>query len=217
VSLHEALPANLGLSTYERMREMILRGELGTGTARPQTPMADRPGVSRTPVREAITRLVSDGLVVREAGLTPVVRRLTVDDFVEILHVRRLLEVEAAGRAAASGGSPALLALRQRFVAFRDGPAPDAESHVEADDRLHLGLVRLAGSKLLEGLVVDLRQKTRIFDTGRVPERLLPGAIEHIEIIDAVMAGDCEGAQAAMRRHIDNVRASVLRHLNRLG
>jgi len=217
MSLGEPLPSSLGLSTYERMREMILRGELATGTALHEKRMADRLGVSRTPVREAITRLVSDGLVIREAGLTPVVRRLTVNDFIEILHVRRLLEVDAAGRAAAVGGSPALRSMRECFVAFRDGPPPHPDTHHEADDRLHATLVRLAGSRLLESLVADLRQKTRIFDTGRVPERLTPGAIEHIEIIDAVMAGDCERAQGAMRKHIDNVRASVLTHLNRLG
>jgi DNA-binding GntR family transcriptional regulator len=217
MSLSEPLPSSLGLTTYERMREMILRGELATGTALQEKRMADRLGVSRTPVREAITRLVSDGLVMREAGLTPVVRRLAVDDFIEILHVRRLLEVETAGRAAAIGGSPALLALRERLVAFLDGPPPDTDTHHEVDDLLHNTLARLAGSKLLESMVTDLRQKTRIFDTGRVPERLTPGALEHIEIIDAVTAGDYERAQAAMRRHIDNVRASVLTHLSRLG
>ena len=217
MSLSEPLASSLGSSTYERMREMILRGELATGTALQEKRMADRLGVSRTPVREAITRLVSDGLVIREAGLTPVVRRLTVDDFIEILHVRRLLEVEAAGRAAAVGGNDELLALRAVFIAFRDGPAPSPEAHIDADDRLHNTVVKLAGSRLLAGMVADLRQKTRIFDTGRVPERLRPGASEHIEIIDAVMARDCERAQAAMRTHIDNVRASVLTHLTRLG
>jgi DNA-binding GntR family transcriptional regulator len=199
------------------MREMILRGEVATGTALQEKRMADRLGVSRTPVREAITRLVSDGLVIREAGLTPIVRRLSIDDFIEILHVRRLLEVEAAGRAALVGGTPELKALREVFVGFRDGVVPNPETHIEADDRLHNAVVRLARSQLLEGMVSDLRQKTRIFDMGRVPERLCPGAIEHIEIIDAVMAQDCERAQAAMRNHIDNVRSSVLSHLSRLG
>jgi DNA-binding GntR family transcriptional regulator len=58
--------------------------------------------------------------------------------------------------------------------------------------------------------------KTRMFDTGRVPERLLPGAAEHIAIIDAVTARDPARAQAAMLTHLTHVRASVLAHLERL-
>ncbi|MCX7325269.1 MAG: GntR family transcriptional regulator [Hyphomicrobiales bacterium] len=206
----------LGLATYERLRDMILCGELAAGARLQEKRLADQLGVSRTPVREAITRLAADGLVTREAGLTPLVRRLRVDDFIEILHVRRLLEVDAAGRAAAAPRDLRLMALRARFVAFGEGPPPDPAAHMAADDELHNRLAHLAGSHLLAELIADLRRKTRIFDAGRVPERLRPGAREHIAIIDAVLDGDADAAREAMRSHIDNVRASVLRHLERL-
>lgn len=206
----------LGQWSYERMRGMILHGTLATGAGLSEKRLADLLGVSRTPVREAITRLVSDGLVVHEAGQTPVVRSLSIGDFIEVLHVRRLLEVEAAGRAAEAGGTGGFDALRQRFIAFRDGPPPHPEAHMQADDALHNSLADRAGSRLLAKMIEDLRLKTRIFDTSRLPARLLPGAAEHVEIIDAVLAQDPERAQAAMRTHIDNVRASVLAHLGRL-
>jgi DNA-binding GntR family transcriptional regulator len=208
--------ATLGQSTYETLREMILKGVLATGTTLQEKKLADRLGVSRTPVREALTRLASEGLVLQSAGERPVVRRLSVGDFIEILHVRRLLEVEAAGLAAETGGTAELQSLRATFVAFRDGAAPDAALHAATDDRLHHCLAELAGSRLLADLIQNLRLKTRIFDTGRVPERLVPGSCEHIEIIDAVQARDVARAQAAMRAHIDNVRSSVLSHLQRL-
>lgn len=210
------MTSTLGQSSYVRMREMILQGMLPTGTCLAEKRLADMLGVSRTPVREAITRLVSDGLVVHEAGQTPVVRSLSIGDFIEVLHVRRLLEVEAAGRAAEGGGTRELDALRLNFISFRDDMPPDPKTHMQADDRLHNCLADRAGSRLLAKMIQDLRLKTRIFDTDRLPARLIPGAIEHIEIIDAVIARDEKRAQAAMRTHIDNVRASVLAHLGRL-
>ncbi len=208
--------STLGNTTYERLREMILNGTLSAGTALQEKKLAEKLGVSRTPVREAIMRLMVEGLVLRSAGITPVVRRLSVDDFIEILHVRRLLEVEAAGRAAEAGGSEELRAIRTRIQAYADGVVPSADEHVAVDDRLHDTIASLAGSRLLSELIGDLRQKTKIFDMGRVPERFQPGVAEHLEIIDAVLARDPERAQNAMRVHIDNVRGSVLTHLRRL-
>ncbi len=216
MSKREDVAARLGDSTYERIRNMILEGDLPTGTALQEKRLSESLSVSRTPVREAIVRLISDGLVVREAGLAPVVRRMSVDDFIEVLHVRRLLEVEAAGRAAEQGHVPELLTLRERFLRYRDDPDTDFIEQFEADEALHGLLARQTGSRLLAELIHDLRMKARIFDAARVPHRLRAGSIEHIEIVDAVMAGDPERAREAMRTHIDNVRSSVLSHLRRL-
>lgn len=216
MNTHEDPISTLGHSTYERLRDMILSGALPAGTSLQEKKLAERLGVSRTPVREATMRLMMEGLVLRAAGLTPVVRKLSVDDFIEILHVRRLLEVEAAGRAAEKGGSDDLREIAARIAEFRDGLEPTPEEHVTVDDRLHQVIADLAGSRLLAELISDLRQKTKIFDMGRVPERFQPGVLEHLEIIDAILNRDVERAQSAMRTHIDNVRASVMAHLRRL-
>jgi len=208
--------ASLGETTYERLRDLIFSGTLVAGDALQEKKLADLLGVSRTPVREAITRLTTEGLVERNAGLTPVVRRLSANDFIEILHVRRLLEVEAAGRAAETGGSDELRLIAARIRAFGNGHIPTAEAHIAVDDELHSTVANLAGSRILAELIRDLRQKTKIFDMGRVPERFEPGITEHIEIIDAILARDTARAQTAMRTHIDNVRSSVIDHLRRL-
>ncbi len=208
--------STLGHTTYQRLRDMILQGRLPIGTALQEKRLATLLGVSRTPVREAITRLFSEGLVLRDSGQTPVVRRMSVDEMVEVLHVRLLLEVDAAGRAAEGGRYEGFAALREQFARFGSGTVPTPEEHFGADDALHNLLAQRSDSRLLADLIRDLRMKTRIFDTGRVPERLVPGAQEHIAIIDAVLAGDAPAAREAMRVHIENVRTSVLAHLRRL-
>lgn len=212
----DGMISTLGNSTYKRLREMIFSGALAAGEALQEKRLAERLGVSRTPVREAITRLMSEGLVQRNGGVTPVVRKLSVKDFIEILHVRRMLEVEAAGLAAEVGGSDELRQIGARIAAFRDGEIPSHESHVLVDDSLHATVANLAGSRVLAELINDLRQKTKIFDMGQLPERFAPGIAEHLEIVDAITDRDVLRAQIAMRTHIDNVRASVIGHLQRL-
>ncbi len=96
----DALTSTRGQVAYRRLRELILEGTFPPGTPLQENMLAAKIGVSRTPVREALAQLISEGLVSRVAGLTPVVRGLSADDLVEILHLRRLLEVEAAS----SGG-----------------------------------------------------------------------------------------------------------------
>lgn len=206
----------LGNATYARLRDMILNGALPTGTTLQEKKLAENLGVSRTPVREAVMRLVMDGLVQRTAGLTPVVRKLSVDDFIEILHARRLLEVEAARKAAEAGDGGALDGVKAILLSYRNGTVPTAEEHIASDDALHQKVADLARSRLLVSMIGDLRQKTRIFDMGRLPERFAPGVAEHLEIIEAIQAKDPDRAEIAMRTHIDNVRASVLGHLRRL-
>ncbi len=208
--------ANLGDTAYLRLRQMIVSGELEAGARVLENDCAARLGISRTPVREAISRLTSEGLVRRPEGGTPVVHRISTDEIVEILHVRRLLEVEAARQAAGAPGRDALLRLRALFEGFLSGERPTAEAHSAADDELHERIAAMSGSRLLESLISDMRLKTRIFDKGSIPERFEPGCEEHIAIIDGIVSGDPERAQAAMKTHMDNVREGILNHLTRL-
>ena len=207
----------LGESTYEQLRRMIVSGELSAGTRLQEKPFADRLGVSRTPVREAIARLVSEGLVTRALGGVPVVNKISISEIIEILHVRRLLECETA-RQAASVHVPveAILSLRARTEQLLQRGRSSISEHADLDEEFHITIARIAGSKLLADLVQNLKQKTRIFDKGFIPDRFEPGLNEHIEILDAILARDPARAEAGMRRHLDNVRESILASIHRL-
>ncbi|BDA86475.1 GntR family transcriptional regulator [Aureimonas sp. SA4125] len=207
----------LGHSVHERLRGMILAGELPSGTPLQEKVFAERLGVSRTPVREAVAKLTSEGLVTRSGGGVPTVSRISVSEIMEILHVRRLLESETARQAAGVNASPEpFLALRGRLTQYLQGARPSVTEYADFDESLHCLVAKTAGSSLLTELVKGLKLKTRMFDKGSIPERFEPGCHEHIEIIDAILARDPERAELAMRTHIENARSAILNHLSRL-
>jgi DNA-binding GntR family transcriptional regulator len=200
-------------TAFQRIRAMILEGALEPGTRLSEKKFADSLGVSRTPVREAIGQLISEGLAVRSAGGAPVVNRVSLSDIMEILHARSLLECEAARKAALPGKDTSELAeLRARTQSFLDGPRPDAADHSALDMRLHAVIARMAGSKLLFELIEGLKTRTRMYDQGSIPDRLVPGCHEHLAIIDEITAKDADAA-AAMKHHLANVRESIISHI----
>ena len=94
--------ANLARTAFEAVRRMILTGELVGGVSLNERHLADRLGLSRTPVREALGRLIGEGYVTRE-GRRLIVGSIRVEDIMEILTVRRAVEGEAAEIAAGRG------------------------------------------------------------------------------------------------------------------
>lgn len=217
MSQDQTIGQTLGQSVHERLRGMILAGELPSGSPLQEKIFAERLGVSRTPVREAVARLTSEGLVTRSGGGVPTVSRISIAEIMEILHVRRLLECETARQAASVNAAPEpFLALRARLSEYLQGDRPGVAEYAQFDEDLHILIAKTAGSNLLTELVKGLKLKTRIFDKGSIPERFEPGCNEHIEIIDAILARDPDRAEAAMRCHIENARSAILSHVYHL-
>lgn len=205
----------LGSSTYERIKSMILDGTLAPGALLREKSFADQLGVSRTPVREAISQLISEGFATRTSGGTPAVNSVSLKDIMEILHVRSLLECEAARKAALSGKkADEMQALRVQVEGFLTGPRPDPDTHYALDERLHLTIADMAGSQLLGQLIESLKIKTRMYDQGSIPERFEPGCHEHIAIIDAILGGDANQAADAMKLHLKKVREAIISHIH---
>ncbi len=205
----------LGTSTYERMKAMILDGTLEPGGPLREKNFADLLGVSRTPVREAISQLISEGFAARSPSGTPIVASVSLSDVMEILHVRSLLECEAARKAALSNAkTDDFISIRAQIVAFLDGDRPTSEKHYAVDLLLHLAIARRAGSRLLAELIEGLKVKTRMYDQGSIPERFEPGCHEHLAIIDAITDGDADLAAETMMLHLKKVRESIISHIN---
>jgi GntR family transcriptional regulator, transcriptional repressor for pyruvate dehydrogenase complex len=208
----------------QQIEESIVKGNLKPGDQLPaERELAQRFGVSRTAVREAVKALREKGLVEAYSGrgtfvtdgTTEAVRQ-SLDLMVKIgqpegsshlAEVRAMLEPEIAALAAIRI-QDAELATMSEAVAVMDRAQKDPEAYIEADLDFHLALAEAAGNplilSLLDSIVGLLReQRLRIFRVPGGPER---GQFHHKKILDAVKHHDAEQARQAMRAHLSQVR-----------
>lgn len=212
LSSRSAIPVreNLRDQVANALRAALVAGELRPGVVYSAPTLAVDLGVSATPVREAMLDLAREGLVeaVRNKGfrITEVTER-ELDEYTEI---RELIEVPTIGRVTAVAGAEQLEALRPLAEEVVQGARRhDLIAYLEADRRFHLGLLGLAGNAHLVQVVGDLRKRSRLYGLTALDAkgRLVESAEEHLELLDLMIAGDVEGAQACMRHHLGNVRS----------
>lgn len=205
---------SLARDAHRRIIGMILEGALKPGDALQEASLGEALGISRTPVREAIKRIESEGLAATEGRFTRV-RRLGAAEIEEIFFLRLELE-PACARAAAAAPPPGLAETEARICALMQN-GPDSESddvQWTIDSELHEAIACAAGNRSAADVIAGLHRRTCIFDHTQVPDRFLKGCEEHLEILQAVRLGDGEAAEAAMRRHLTRARDAILARLH---
>jgi DNA-binding GntR family transcriptional regulator len=204
---------SLSEQAYSRILELILGGRIAPGTILQERKLAEMLSMSRTPLREALSRLEAERMITRSHGRAPVVSHVGIENFAFILDMRRILEVEAAGRA--TGHIPAEAA--ERVIKAIDDlvqvEQPTPAQHWAVDDLVHGTIADAAGNPLVAAAIRDLRRRTHLFNTARIPQRLMPGASEHLNMINAVTGSDPEASRQIMGRHLDNVRDAIIEYL----
>jgi DNA-binding GntR family transcriptional regulator len=196
---------------YTKLLDLFLSGGLPPGTVLQERRLAEQLGISRTPIREAISRLAAEGLVTPFENRSPMVSKVPVQKYVQILKTRKLFEVEAAGLAAEKGLSRQLAQSgRDAIAELLQKPKPSISEHWAVDDMIHGMISDAAQNRLLATTILDLRRRTHMFSTDRLPARLRPGAAEHLAILDAVESGDAVAARGSMADHIDNARIAIV-------
>ncbi|WP_033212839.1 GntR family transcriptional regulator [Kitasatospora phosalacinea] len=209
-------PRNL-ISVQERLRDQVahalraalISGELRPGVVYSAPTLAVDFGVSATPVREAMLDLAREGLVeaVRNKGFR--VTELSDRDLDEFTEIRALIEVPTVGQVARTATAEQLEALRPQARAIVAAAREhDLIGYLEADRQFHLDLLALAGNARLVETVGDLRKRSRLYGLNRLDQRgeLVTSAEEHLELLDVLLTGDAEAAQACMTRHLGHVR-----------
>jgi DNA-binding GntR family transcriptional regulator len=208
-----AVRSTLRDQVADGLRAAVVAGQMAPGEVYSAPVLAERFGVSATPVREALLDLVRDGLMepVRNKGFR--VSELDAAELDATGDVRLLLEPPAAALAAGRPDDERARAVAQlRPIAWAIVEAAergDVLAHVRVDREFHAGLLALAGNPVLAETVMRLRDRSRLYGLPGLARagRLVDSAREHDALLDLVEAGDADGAAAAMGVHVRHVRA----------
>jgi len=196
---------------YQLILDAIDRGEFPAGARLVETDLAERLGVSRTPVREALKQLEAQGVAAAE-GRRLVVATLDHDQLGELYEVRAVVEGLAAGLAARHAAQEEIAVLREMVESDRAlTDRPQALS--QANKRFHRQLHRASHNRYLNRMLQDMRRSLALLSqtTLAVPGRGAESVAEHDAIVRAIESRDPEAAEAAARRHISNAYASRLK------
>lgn len=201
---------------YEELKEAIVGLRLPPGQPLREAALAEQLGVSKTPIREALSRLQQEGLAETTSFKGAVVTGYSRQDLVEIYELRELLESSAA-RLAAQSMSDADKARLDQICAqsrsLKDGSDPERLAALIADfdvvlfDQVQNGRIRA----LIENLRAHLARIGQL--TAGIPGRVQTSVDEHDEIVAAIAARDPDLAEQRMREHIHSVRDVQLRAL----
>ena len=195
----------LSESLRETIEEEVATGKLLPGTHLDEIELAQRFGVSRTPIREALSLLAGEGLVEIRPRRGAVVAQVTPQRLVEMFEVMAELEAMCARLAARRMSDAELTALEAAHEACRAAAAGrDSDAYFYANELFHQAIYGAAHNSFLSEQAHSLQRKVRPYRRLqlRVRNRVQRSFEEHQAILDALKDGDAEKAVAAIRGHV---------------
>lgn len=194
------------------LRNDIIGGRLRPGDRLVERELADRFGVSRVPVREAVRALVAEGFVLFETPRRAVVRRLTPEDVAELFELREALEVYAAGLAATRADRAGLdLLARLLDDATSATRTRDAERITDINTGFHDQVLAMAGNSLIVSVLEPVEGRLRLLT--RQNEEWPQLLTEHRELYAAIASGDADLARASALAHVRASHRATSRRL----
>ncbi len=191
--------------TYIQLRKAILSGPIRPGTVLVQEQLAEQLGISRTPVRDALDRLASEGLVIRSPGGRIHVAPFSIEELQEKYMVRRALEVLALRLAAPNLAGEPLARLKALVDSMRQDIADgNAQLVAQGGTAFHDTIFAACGNTYLRQLLTSLNESIRRYRHAAIdiPGRAAETLREHRRIYECLAAGDIAAAQDAMEDHI---------------
>lgn len=218
VTMNEYLP--LRDVVFNTLRQAILKGELEPGERLMEIQLAERLGVSRTPIREAIRKLELEGLVLMIPRKGAEVAHISETSLREVLEVRRSLEELAIELACQRITEEELLELEAAEATFADAIRKgDAMNIAETDERYHDVIYQATGNSRLVQILNNLREQMYRYRLEYIKDadkrQIL--IVEHEHILRALKSHNIPEAKNAVREHIDNQQLTVSKNIKEKG
>jgi DNA-binding GntR family transcriptional regulator len=198
-------PRALYEEVAELLRQRIFNRELIPGSWIDELKLAEEYGISRTPLREALKVLATEGLVTMKVRRGAYVTEVNEKDLTDVYHLLSLLESDAAGVVAAQA-TPAQLKILQDLHKQLENAVSSRERFFRINEEFHMRLLEIADNRWRDQMVGDLRKVMKLnrhnslLKTGRIQESLQ----EHRAIMQALAARDTGLAMQRMREHFAN-------------
>jgi DNA-binding GntR family transcriptional regulator len=212
-------PSRVSDGAYQALQGAIVDGRLSPGTRLSVPALAAQLGVSRSPVREALTRLLSDGLAVQVPHRGAVVAQLDLADLLPVYELREVLEGLAARLAAAQITAADETRMREALadhVAAAD--RDDRQAATAADVAFHTAVRETAGNAELEKMLGGIQARIRVaMRTTMITEGPPQAVADHRKILDAIAAKDPDRAERYARDHIARLIGALRRQIGHDG
>jgi DNA-binding GntR family transcriptional regulator len=198
-------PRALYEEVAELLRQRIFSRELAPGSWIDELKLAEEYGISRTPLREALKVLATEGLVTMKVRRGAYVTEVSERDLADVYHLLALLESDAAGVVAANATEAQLKDLQGLHQDLELAVA-NRERFFEINEAFHMRLLEIANNRWRDQMVADLRKVMKLnrhnslLKSGRIEESLH----EHQSIMSALTRRDAPGAMQAMQAHFKN-------------
>lgn len=198
-------PRALYEEVAELLRQRIFQRELAPGSWIDEMKLAEEYGISRTPLREALKVLATEGLVTMKVRRGAYVTEVSDKDLTDVYHLLSLLESDAAGVVAQNAADAELDELKA-LHADLEAAVKNRDRFFAVNERFHTRLLEIAGNRWRNQMVADLRKVMKLnrhnslLKSGRIQESLA----EHGAIVEALARRDGEAAATRMQEHFAN-------------
>ncbi|WP_242970265.1 GntR family transcriptional regulator [Blautia sp. An249] len=202
---------------FNTLRRAILKGELKPGERLMEIALAERLGVSRTPIREAIHKLGQEGLVVMIPRRGAMVANITEEDLNDVLEVRLGLEIMAIEKACKRMDQEQLEKLKKAGEEFRETmKTGDLTLLAEADVNFHEIIYQASGNKRLIQMLNNLREQIYRYRIEYLKDEQTRNQLanEHDEMYQAICRKDMKEACRMTSIHIENQRRAIIRTIH---
>jgi len=216
MNMNEFLP--LRDVVFNTLRDNILRGELEPGERLMEIHLADKLGVSRTPIREAIRKLELEGLAVMTPRKGAIVASITEEDLRDVLEVRTVLEGLAVELACEKITEEEIIVLKNAMDGFRkEIGSKDPTKIAVKDVAFHDIIYKATGNNRLIQILYNLREQMYRYRLEYIKDKNKRTRLvnEHMEIVSAIENRDKEAAKRAITQHIYNQENTIIDNLNK--